>query len=94
MQLDHSAVKLEQYEEGKRVNGNTRMEKEKEIASNRFLLSLQGDDDKKFTESCKQDITKNVKDGKPIYPLLRALEYTQAPLLAAKTIKVIRQKKD
>lgn len=89
-----TAVKHEQKEEGKRVNGLKRMEAEREVAASKFLLSLQGDDDAKFTNACKTEITKNVMDGKPIYPLLRALEFTQAPLLAAKTIKVIRQKRD
>jgi hypothetical protein len=73
-------VKHEQHAEGLRLNGTKRMEAER--------------DDKKFTNACKTEITKNVKDGKPIYPLLRALEFVQAPLLAAKTVKVIRQKKD
>ena len=57
-------------------------------------MSLQGDDDKKFTEACKSEIERNVRSGKPVYTLLRALEFTQPALLAAKTIKQIKKKVD
>jgi hypothetical protein len=52
--------------------------------------SLTKDDDNKFSETCKSEIEKNVLLGKPVYTLLKALEFTQPALLAAKTIKISR----
>eukprot|EP01038_Epipyxis_sp_PR26KG_P006804 gene6804-9319_t len=55
------------------------------------LLTQLATDDKKFVEVCKEQIKQNVKQGKPIYPLLKALEFSAPQLLAAKTVKVDRE---
>jgi hypothetical protein len=68
-----------------------RAEKERarlaQIEKERMAETVFGDDDDKFTRICKGEIKKYSEAGKPIYPLLRALEYTQPDLLAANTEK-------
>lgn len=92
--MEQTRIKLLQLEEGHRVNAEKELTKKAEIEQTRFLVSLQGNDDKKFTEACKAEIEKNVRLGKPVYTLLRALEFTQPQLLAAKTMKGIKKKVD
>ena len=91
---EQTKCKLLQLDEGHRVAAQRETERQAEIEQTRFLVSLQGDDDKKFTEACKSEIERNVRSGKPVYTLLRALEFTQPALLAAKTIKQIKKKVD
>ena len=92
--IEQTRIKLIQLDEGKRVGKERRLQFELEKEENKFLLSLAGHEDKRFTEQCKEEIQTFVKSGKPIYPLIKALEFVQPPLLAAKTVKVIREKKD
>lgn len=85
---EQTRVKLLQLEEGKSTRQRREEERLAEIEQSKFLSSLGRDDDKRFTEVCKAEIERNVKLGKPVYTLLRALEFTQPALLAAKTVKV------
>jgi len=59
-----------------------------EIEQERFLASLNSDNDEKFLEACQAEIERNVKQGKPVYTILRAMEYVPPALLAAKTINL------
>lgn len=91
---EQTRIKMIQLEEGKRVNKEKSLKAELEKEENKFLLSLAGHEDQRFSEQCKNEIESFVVAGKPIYPLIKALEFTQPPLLAAKTVKVIREKKE
>jgi hypothetical protein len=91
---EHTRIKLIQLAEGHRLREEKEMEKLAIIEQTKFLTSLQGDDDKKFTQACKDEIEKNIRLGKPCYTLLRALEFVQPQLLAAKTVKLIKKKID
>lgn len=82
-------IKLEQLEEGKIRKNKNELERQQEIEQYKYLMSLASSNDERFTETVKQEIAKNVRAGKPVYTLLKALEFTQPPLLAAKTVKKI-----
>jgi hypothetical protein len=89
---ENIAFKRQQYDEGLE---NARKKKEAkmiEIEQSRFLHSIRGNDDARFVELCKQEIEKNIAIGKPVYTLLKALEYNRPNLLPAKTVKVKRDK--
>eukprot|EP00981_Chlorochromonas_danica_P005354 scaffold1084_cov250-Ochromonas_danica.AAC.5 len=86
-------LKQQQFEDGKEAARLRAEAKMVEIEQQRFLNSIDTQDDKRFIEQCKAEIERNVKLGKPIYTLLRALEYEQPALLAAQTVKVERPKK-
>lgn len=86
-------IKTQQYEDGKeaaRIKAETKMV---EIEQARFLNSIDTKDDKRFIDLCQAEIERNVRLGKPIHTLLRALEYEQPAIIAAKTIKVDRPHK-
>lgn len=85
---ENTRIKLIQLEEGKITKQKKEDDRLTEIEQSKFLSSLNKDDDKKFTEVCKKEIERNIKLGKPVYTLIKALEFTQPPLLAAKTIKI------
>jgi hypothetical protein len=82
-----TAIKLQQLQEGharrKRIEEEIAAQKEQE----RFLQSIGSNDDQRFKEICMKEIERNVALGKPVYTLLRALEFVAPPLLAAKLIK-------
>lgn len=87
-------VKTQQYQDGKEAAKKKQEAKLYEIEQARFLATLENHDDQRFVESCKAKIEENIRLGKPVYTLLRALEYHQPELLAAKTIKVTKSKKE
>lgn len=66
-------------------------EKMHEIENARFLSSIDNQDDTRFIDLCKTEISKNVKQGKPVYPLLRAMEYSQPALIPAKRVQVTKK---
>lgn len=84
---ENARIKMIQLEEGKRMQKKKQEDKIIEIEQEKFLASLSRDDDGKFLEACKAEIERNVKLGKPVYTILRAMEYTAPALLAAKTMK-------
>lgn len=79
------SIKTEQKVIGDAVNRKKIEDRQREIEQTRFLQSIDVSGEQKFTDMCKTEIEKNVQQGKPVYTLLRALEYTCPPLLAAKT---------
>ncbi|RYH06430.1 hypothetical protein EON65_42880 [archaeon] len=87
-------IKTQQYEDGKALAAKRAEEKLIEIEQARFLNSIDNQDDKRFVELCKAEIARNVSLGKPIYTLLRALQFEQPQLLASKTVKVKRTKEE
>lgn len=56
----------------------------REIEQTRFLQSIDTNDESRFIEICQAEIARNIKLGKPVYTLLRALEYRAPKLLPAK----------
>ncbi len=80
--------KLQQLEEGKAKRQRMKEEMEAQKEQERFLQSIGSNDDARFKEICMAEIEKNVKAGKPVYTLLRALEFVAPSLLAAKTVKM------
>ena len=83
----NTRIKLIQLEEGKHAQKKRMEDKLIEIEQDRFLASINKDNDEKFLDACKAEIERNVKLGKPVYTILRAMEYTAPALLAAKTKK-------
>jgi hypothetical protein len=83
-------IKKEQYDVGKEIARKKAENKLIEIEQERFLNSMDNLDDKRFIELCKAEIERNVQLGKPIYTLLRALEYEQPQLLAAKMDRKVK----
>lgn len=90
--LETIKVKQQQYDDGAEAARKKREAKLLEIEQSKFLNSIRGNDDEKFIESCKKEIEKNIALGKPVYTLLRALDYSQPSLIAAKTVKVEKKK--
>lgn len=84
---ENTRIKLIQLEEGKLAQKKRMEDKLIEIEQDRFLATINRDNDEKFLEACKAEIERNVKLGKPVYTILRAMEYTAPALLAAKTMK-------
>lgn len=83
-------IKQLQYEDGKEAARRRKENRLIEIEQAKFLQSIDNNDDARFTELCNAEIERNIKLGKPVYTLLRALEYTDPPLLAAKINKINR----
>ena len=81
-----------QYDDGLEAARRRKEEKMLEIEQARFLHSIRGNDDARFVELCKQEIERNVALGKPVYTLLRALDYSQPILIPAKTVKKPKEK--
>ena len=48
------------------------------------MQSIDTNDEGRFVEICQAEIARNIKLGKPVYTLLRALEYRAPKLLPAK----------
>eukprot|EP01036_Dinobryon_divergens_P031252 gene31252-40620_t len=84
---ENTRIKLIQLEEGKLAQKKRMEDKLIEVEQDRFLASINKDNDEKFLEACKAEIERNVKLGKPVYTILRAMEYTAPALLAAKSKK-------
>lgn len=87
-------IKKMQYDDGQAAIRRKQEEKLLEIEQARFLTSIQGNDDDRFVELCKQEIERNAKAGKPVYTLLRALQQDQPHLLPAKRVEGNGRKKD
>jgi hypothetical protein len=86
-------LKNQQYDEGMENARKRKENKMIEVEQARFLHSIRGNDDAGFVEACKQEIERNIALGKPVYTLLKALEFSANPLIAAKTVKVDRKPK-
>lgn len=84
---DTVEFKNQQFAEARERARKKEEEKIAEIEQARFLQSIDNGDDTRFIELCKAEIEKNIKAGKPIYTLLRALEYSQPALIPAKLVK-------
>lgn len=80
-------IKQLQWNEARDRARKKEEEKLIEIEQARFLSSIDNNDDARFVELCKAEIEHNVRLGKPIYTLLRALEYAQPVLIPAKLDK-------
>lgn len=90
--LETIRIKDNQKEEGRERARKRAEEKLLEVEQAKFLASLEGNDDAKFVELCKAEIEKNIREGKPVYTLLRALEYTAPQLMAAKKTQNIHER--
>ncbi len=90
---EQARIKHIQLEEGKVANLKKAENKLVEIEQARFLASLSSNDDERFVQICKAEIERNIQLGKPVYTLLRALEFVAPQLLAAKTYPEKRGKK-
>lgn len=86
------ALKNQQKIEGELRRRAKEEERKREIEETRFLQSIDVSDEGRFVELCQAEIEKNIREGKPVYTLLKALEYSQPPLLAAKTVPIDREK--
>jgi hypothetical protein len=86
------ACKATQKMDGEAARKKREDERRDEIEQTRFLQSIDISDEGRFIELCQAEIERNIKAGKPVYTLLRALEYSAPPLLPAKTIPVDRSK--
>lgn len=84
-------IKTMQYNDGKDVAKKKQEAKMYEIEQARFLEGLGNQDDTRFVEIVKAKVAENIRLGKPVYTLLRALDYHQPQLLAAKTVKVTKK---
>jgi hypothetical protein len=84
------ACKATQYADGEAVRRKREEDRQREIEQTRFLQSIDVSDESRFVELCQAEIERNIKLGKPVYTLLRALEYSAPPLLPAKTIPIDR----
>jgi len=83
LKADTLRIKKMQYDDGQEAMRRKKEEKLIEIEQARFLSSIQGNDEERFIELCKQEIERNTKVGKPVYTLLRALQSDQPQLLPA-----------
>lgn len=88
---EQARIKMIQLEKGREDARKKKEDKQLEIEQERFLQSLASNDDDRFVALCKAEIQRNVELGKPVYTLLRALEYTAPGLLAAKTVPIKRK---
>jgi hypothetical protein len=59
-----------------------------EDARLKMLIDQGVDEDKRYQEICKKEIQRYEADGKPTYPLYRALEYKQPDLLAVSGFRI------
>jgi hypothetical protein len=85
-------IKTKQYNDGKEAARKKEEAKLMEIEQAKYLATIENSDDTRFVELCKAKIEENVRLGKPIYTLLRALDFHGPELLAAKTVKVTKKK--
>jgi hypothetical protein len=85
------ACKATQKADGEAVRRKREEDRQREIEQTRFLQSIDVSDESRFVELCQAEIERNIKLGRPVYTLLRALEYSAPPLLPAKTVPVDRQ---
>lgn len=88
---DTIKFKNTQLEEARERARRREEEKLIETEQARFLASTDNQEDTRFLELCKAEIAKNVQQGKPIYPLLRAMEYSQPALIPAKRVPATKK---
>eukprot|EP00601_Ochromonadales_sp_CCMP2298_P005145 CAMPEP_0173177370 /NCGR_PEP_ID=MMETSP1141-20130122/4954_1 /TAXON_ID=483371 /ORGANISM="non described non described, Strain CCMP2298" /LENGTH=471 /DNA_ID=CAMNT_0014099765 /DNA_START=150 /DNA_END=1565 /DNA_ORIENTATION=+ len=79
-------IKSMQKTDGEAVNRKKQEDKLREVEQTRFLQTIDTGDEGRFVEICRAEIERNIKMGKPVYTLLRALEFSAPPLLPARTI--------
>ena len=84
------ACKELQRQEAEKVHRQRLEDRQREIEQTRFLQSIDVSDESRFVELCQAEIERNIKLGKPVYTLLKALEYSAPKLLPAKTIPIDR----
>ena len=84
------ACKMTQKMDGDAVRRKREEDRQREIEQTRFLQSIDISDESRFVELCQAEIERNMKLGRPVYTLLKALEYSAPPLLPAKTIPIDR----
>lgn len=89
---DTIACKATQKADAEAAHRKKEEDRRLEIEQTRFLQSIDVSDESRFVELCQAEIERNIKLGKPVYTLLRALEYAAPPLLPAKTIPIDRSK--
>jgi len=77
-------MKKSQFEDGVRAAKKRVEDRILAIEQDKLLKELDKADDVKFSNIVKSEIKKYAAAGKSIYPMLRALNYTQPELLAAK----------
>lgn len=78
------SMKKSQFEDGVRAAKKRLEDRILAIEQDKLLKELDKADDVKFSNIVKQEIKSYAAAGKSIYPMLRALNYTQPELLAAK----------
>lgn len=84
------ACKATQKADGEVVRRQREEDRQREIEQTRFLQSIDVSDESRFVELCQAEIERNIRLGKPVYTLLKALEYSAPKLLPAKTIPIDR----
>lgn len=98
VRLQHeNTLKLKkiQYQEGLLANRRKVEARIIELEQAKILQSMGNQDDDKFAEICRAEISRYAAEGKPVFTLMRALETTQPALLPAKkTDKPARKKRD
>jgi hypothetical protein len=84
------AMELRALQEAQANERKREMEEAKLIEDARLKMLIdQGvDEDKRFQEICKKEIQRYAADGKPTYPLFRALEYKQPDLLPVSGFRI------
>ena len=89
-------MKNSQFEDGVRTAKRRLEDRILAIEQDKLLKELDRADDVKFSNIVKNEIKAYAAAGKSIYPMLRALNYTQPELLAAKkpTKEEMQRKKD
>jgi hypothetical protein len=84
------ACKATQKTDGEAARRKLEEERKSEREQTRFLQQFDTADESRFVELCQAEIERNMKLGRPVYTLLKALEYSAPKLLPAKTIPVDR----
>ena len=79
-----TTIKNLQYVDGIKVARKKIEDKMNEIESDKMIKEIGVQDDKKFSDIVKDKIMEYAAVGKPIYPMIKALEYKQPDLMGAK----------
>jgi len=79
-------LKKQLHQEAEEKRKKKEIEKILEIQERKLLIAA-NNDDTLFRDICKKEIQHNVEVGKPVYTLLKALEFKPTDLMQAKLIK-------
>ena len=79
-----TTIKTLQYVDGIKVARKKIEDKMNEIESDKMIKDIGVQDDKKFSDIVRDKIMEYAAVGKPIYPMIKALEYKQPDLMGPK----------